>query len=241
MPISSRDTEVIELFVTGNLSKEDQSYFDSRSNDPEFMNAVEEERTLFDVIRAKGREGSKAKLEKLESSIQSKSTPVFSINSTYRYVLAAMFALLVTALIWVNLLVSSSSDLYEEYYAPYPNLIDPLTKGSDTKELSAYQLYELQEYKRSIKLLDTDRSTDALWYKAQAHIAEGNYEHAQSLLSVIEQLETSEYKDDAEWYRALILIKLEKEEGAVELLNRIQSNDQHNYFNKASTLLKDLR
>lgn len=240
MPISKRDIEVIDQFVLGRLNVEEQKYFDTRIADPDFSHLLDEQKELVEVIREKGRNISKAKLKALESTIQSEVRSIPFLNSRYKYAVAAMFILLVSASLWLYSPFSNEASLYDEYYAAYPNLIDPLTKGDGQQNLSPYQLYELQEYDQVISILRDNQSTDALWYTAQSYIAQGDFEKGKSSLAIVEQLGSTEYSDDVQWYQALVYLKLGQEEEAKQRLVAIANDPQHNYLKRAKSLLAEL-
>ncbi len=241
MPLRESDIKLIEQALLEELSGEARTRFEERLTDHEFASAWEERRLIDTVIQEKGHAQLKHKLERLEDGIKQKTTKPKRTNWTIWFILALGIVGVLYWFIKPNA-QPSTEDLYIAYYEPFPNDVDPLTKGTEDENLSAYKLYELKNYEAAITEL-TQLPTDntARWFLAQAYLAMGDGIAAQPIFLEFSQSQNSEYHISAKWYLALIYINKNELEKATSLLDEVLDSDQPVYVGKTKTLLKQLK
>lgn len=120
------------------------------------------------------------------------------------FILGILIAMIGSLYLIIRPSKDRSAVLYAQYYKPYPNIVDPITKGNNS--LSPYQLYEQGQYQQAIdKFNDNDTlSTDDMLYLGFAYLANGDTEKAANSWSA---LKDGRYAEVVEWYRGLICLK----------------------------------
>lgn len=191
-------------------------YFQCRMSELEIeafkteLDSDTELRALFDFVQdtkvatdfhAKGR--LKSVLQDQERHLQKK-------TSYRRLQVAASIALLATFGYFI--LDGNNPDreaLYNRYYEVYPNIVDPARRSSDGLS-SIYQLYENKQYDASLQFLEAKETSDTImFYMAQSQLALEQYQSAKVNFANIGQ--ASVFSEAAQWYEALILLKMEED------------------------------
>jgi len=136
---------------------------------------------------------------------------------------------------------ASTSDLYSAYYEPYPMALNQ--RGDAEAELNkAISSYIAEEYGTSseafLSLYSGSNEAVHLLYAANAKLAAGNYDEAIKLYEKV--LETGDQKvaEQAQWYQALALIKLDKIEEAKASFRSF--DNEHYKYNDVQDMLEKL-
>lgn len=239
MALTEKDIQVIEDHILGRLTPEDTSHFERIESTPEVIEYMAEHGEVIRMIQSKGRKQLKSRLSQLEQGIQS-SAKERVLPPRRRWVaIAASVALIAGALFILRPTHPSTDALYADYYRPYPNLIDPITKSDDQKgSKSPYQLYESRQYELAISELISMPSDYANeWYLALAYMGLGQIDDAQKHIDNILIKNDHEYRQPAQWYKALLLIKKGNIKEAKEQLQAIGIEEGHPYTDRADRLL----
>lgn len=248
MAIDDRDINAVDAFLLDSLTEDERVYFESRLTNNAFNEYLQDQTLLTEVINEKGRYKMKQELQVLEDSYlvddESKvvKTIVIPFYKRKRVLVAAASVILLVSFIGLCNIFndSNSEELFASAYSPYPNLIDPITKG-ETTVYSPYQVYESGDYKgATIALLDASESDDRNWYLAQSYMALGEDQEAEALLESIIASPTSQYSQPAQWYTALMLLRQEDIGGAQTILNSIVKAADHPYAARAADLLREI-
>jgi len=240
MLLSDSDIQLIDQFFDGTLQGEQLEEFVEKRKDPAFEEVLQEHRLLREVVTEKGRTKLKARLDDLESKIKSENRVVPLYVKYRNWIMATAAALLIGFLgttLWQS---PGTNNLYASYYADYPNIIDPLTKGS-SKNPSPYQLYEQKEYDKAIqKFQQIPSSHDQEWYLAMSYIGNKDFDKAQGILTPVIANNSHSYYKEAQWYQALILLDKKDIENCRALLVTISRSQDHPYAAKALRLIEEL-
>ncbi len=132
---------------------------------------------------------------------------------------------------------TSTEDLYNQYYEPYPNIIDPVNRSS-TGSSSPYQLYEQGNLNEALDYLSVMSTSDTtFFYKGQVHMSLGNYEKAVTAFNRLDK--NSTFYASGQWYLALTHIKMSQEKRAEELL-KVIADSGNSYADRAREILDSL-
>ena len=137
----------------------------------------------------------------------------------------------------------STEELFDSYYTVYD--APGVTRGEGTqhenwqKAIDYYSAKNFREAKTYFeKAQDEVPDYQLSFYKSSAFLAMSNIEDALSGFNVV--LETdNDYNQQARWYKALSLIKLERIDEAKAILMNIISKESYNH-EKAKQILKQL-
>lgn len=150
-------------------------------------------------------------------------------KKTTRYKKSAFYyaaaAVLVLALCVSFLLKPSSNSLYENYFEVYPNVEQPIVRGSeDTTFTNAFKFYENGDYTSAEKefetILKTIENPNYKFYYAMSLL---NNEKFDKALQQLNQIQNSDYEAEINWYKALIYLKKEDVFNATKYLQAIAS------------------
>lgn len=197
------DEYIIDKHIRGeDMSGEEERYFQERMQDKSFAESVAEMKLIYQAGKAHDREEMKKTLIQAEDEI----------NRTDWWKKLAF--IIVTILILSGVYYFSKSHgnnqqkIFASYCEPYPNVIDPLTKGN-VEEGNIYHLYERGKYDQVIDTLvkKADKTDDELFYLAQSYIAKDNFREASLAMN---EINSDKYRFDVAWYQALLCLRLDQ-------------------------------
>lgn len=227
--------ELIIKYFSRQLDAEEQKIFDQLMlDDTDFKNQVNFEKSTQEAIKRNERADLKRFLQGVDIPKQ---------NKTFQWIaIAASFIGIVLISIFSIYYYSStdSSNLYTEYFQPYPNEVAPLVRGEndDSSISEAFNAYELENYELSAKLFENINEDYSLLYAGISNLELNQNQKAIDQLKTL-SLQNGKYQDAAEWYLALAYLKNNETEKAKELLNSIVQNHQQ-FSEQASELLERL-
>ena len=123
------------------------------------------------------------------------------------------------------------TDLFREFYKPYPVELQTFRGDSDKSKLSySLRIYKTGGYEEAIPWLlqiveHEPENLMAKFYLANAYLALNDIEKAKLSFYEIYKIFDSNYADQTRWYLALICIREGENEKAIKLLNQIKQND----------------
>lgn len=223
--------ELIQKYHSGNWSDAEQQQFDVLfKTNPEFATAVAEYENMQAAIASHEKAALKSHLQQFEAT-QNTTKPA----KNYKRLAIAIAVILFFGLIGNYFIQQANSNetLYVAYFEPYPNALEPVTRGQNSTSLifNAMKAYEDGDYEKTIASLDLalaaedKRTTDILFYKAMSLLNLGEATKALAILREIKHRETK-FTPQIYWYGALIHIKLKENEKALkalEYLDEIQT------------------
>ncbi|WP_046755513.1 anti-sigma factor [Kordia jejudonensis] len=223
--------ELIQKYIHGSLSETEQQQFDTLlATDPEFANAVAEYENIHAAITSHEKDDLKAQLQQLETT--SETTNAAKPSRNYKRLAIAIVLLLFFGLLgnYIIQQANTNETLYATYFEPYPNALQPVTRGpSDGKLLTeATRAYEAKNYEEAIKTFDLiqagfdNPNTEISFYKAMSLLNLGKEKEALAILREIKHRKTR-FTPQIYWYGALIHIKLDEKEKALKALEYMKT------------------
>ena len=163
-------------------------------------------------------------------------------SSTFYYLVAAV---LIIALCLPFLLKPSASSLYNDFYEVYPNVEQPVVRGSqETNSYNAFKAYEASNYGLATKafeeLLQTESNPNYKFYFAMSLLNDGKFDQALNALTDLEDLKFN-YTDETLWYMSLILIKQGQPLKAIPKLELLDKSNSSFKSEKRKVLLQKLK
>jgi tetratricopeptide (TPR) repeat protein len=252
MTNAEKDVEFIERYLDDNLSPEEKRDFEMRlAVDEGFETVFKTYKSLVNGIKYSGRKELHQKLKQYEDSLAieeglQKRFLGLRFNSFYTYSVAASVLLLISfTYIFIINQRTSANDIYSDYFQPYPNVVNPTTRGGeqvrDIKE-EAYRFYDMEEYEEAAiqfeKILILNQSDDILLYSANSYLALGKYDSAIAKLSILRELD-SPFKTQSKWYLALSYLGKNDMGNAKKVLEELKG-EKNSYSKKAENILKEL-
>ncbi len=229
----SIDQNIIDKVVRGeDLSEEEMVIYLKVKDSTEFKKEIAEMEALTPLLRSQSRALFLNNLQKQEQKIRA--------NEAVKKVILGLLlvGLIVSGYYYFKPLKDQKlkQQIYATHFTPYPNVINPITKGS-TSERSVYQIYETENYHKVISLLETKKnlSDNEKFYLGQSYLSEAKYLAADKIFSSIK---SATYKDKVNWYRALICLKM-TEMDCLPLFKQISASE-NNYSKEASLIFEKL-
>lgn len=228
-----KDWELIERYFQGQLTEEERNDFKIRqSKDADFHLEIQ---TFLTVQRA-----SRAELKK---KLLSQPKPMVVFLKKYSIAIAASFAFIV-ACIWFmtnRTKPLSTQEAFALYYEPYSSNTQVMGNNKiETSLDSAYALYEKHNYQDALRLFEKMDSLNSKSKMCQAH-AYLNIGDTDKALLLFNSLQTDRnLGDKASWYLALIFLKKNDKNTALNLLNKIKDANNSSFKEKAKELLEKL-
>ncbi|WP_353780060.1 hypothetical protein [Winogradskyella sp. 3972H.M.0a.05] len=234
--------ELIALYISGKLTEEQQIEFDRLvKNDEDFANEVKFHEDLKVVATKEAHDTVKSELITIEENLAN--TKTFSKT----WLVAASIALIATLSgYWMfkNNDVNHQ-DLYSEYFQPYRNVVQPIVRGDNSKDLkySAFKAYEAKEYTVALNLFDsllqTTHDASISFYKANALMQLNEHDKAISILESHLDLGNN-LADKKNWYLALAYLNTNRPEQAKEQLRKLLATTSQFKRKEAQKLLKKI-
>lgn len=172
------------------------------------------EEQVKQAVTLKEREGFMSFVNELEQEYQSSqgATVRSLLPRRWMSVAAAMLILVAAFFIVKQIGQPSAERLVAQYYEPFPNTFNPITRSGLANEMSVEKhgliAYESEDYKKALDYFNemVDINDDIRLVKSIAYYEIGEYDKAKAGLQMIIGHEGS-LKRDAQWYMGLILLK----------------------------------
>lgn len=150
---------------------------------------------------------------------------------------AAILLIAVSGFVLWLTVFRGGNTLDDELRQPYPLAV--IDRGED--EVNAgYEFYGNKEYKKAIASFDkVTNDVSVTFYNGLSHLYVGEYDQAATLLGS-ESLQTSRYREQAEWFRCLALLKGGRKDEAKDGLAKVRDNTTHYKSSVAGELLSSL-
>jgi len=236
----------IEEYLKGELSEEEQASFESMmEGNPEIKEKVEMQRQLLKGIELGFNQELKQLLIEEESRLPGlKKNQSNRVKSLYPVIgIAATVSLMIIAFYTFRNTTTDTSELYAQYYQPYPNVEAPISR-SDINASNPFALYENRDYEKAMEKFKALRSTQPdepsiIFYSAICQLELGSTTQAISSLRELLELHENKYSRPALWYLSLAYLKSDQTREAISQLNDLTSIDDV-YAKKAADLLHQL-
>lgn len=205
------------------------------------------EEDLKKVIRAQLRDELKAELEATEMEILEKKSGA-KVISFKRIIMAAAAVVLLLVGVWFMLKnpTKNSTELYAQYYQPFDNVILPVNRStSDVPEgdilQQAFISYENGAYPEAEKLFSQlpdslARTPDIQFYQSLVLLENNKNAEAQTVLEELVSQNNFQFQKQAEWYLALVYLKIDEQKKMNILLEKISKDAGHPFEKEAKEL-----
>lgn len=229
----------IQAYFNHQLSQEERIAFEkSLGKDKDLRESFEEYQAVYNAFKINDAERLKARLLAHEKGTTSKK--VFNFKPFF-YAIAASFLILIGVSFYFNFF---QQDLYGQYFETYPNVYQPVVRGSADESTKAFMYYENQDFESAQKafenLLKEEDNPNVRFYYALALLNDDKVEAAVSEFKLLEGIEF-EFQAEVLWYNALSLIKLDRLKEAKVLLQIIKTKAYSFNKDKVDKLLEKLK
>jgi len=208
------------------------------------MKEAEFDKHVKKAITAEKRKEQKEFLRSLEDSLSESDRSSQGFNWRIAASVAVLIGLVSSFFLFNQ--TPSSDELYDDFFAPYSNVVAPVVRDqvSLSKKAAAFSEYERGNYEEAIEQLslltkeDSLKSTTRDFYIANAYLQLNQFEEAKKLLQqVVDQ--NKEWKDESTWYLALISLKMNNIDTSISYLKELQQNSDV-FKSKVDSLLINL-
>lgn len=234
--ITPLEYELIEAWLDESLSSEQEKVFqDLKKEDSDWSLKVKEVKALREDLESLL---VKKELEKIHEEAFAGTNPRTATFSRWIWAVAASVALILVA--WWGFqggFQDSNQKLFEAYYETDPGLITAMS-GTDSYEFDRgmvdFKEGKYQEALARWELLLKENPADdtLLYFVAMAHLEMENYPLSQELLKQVADEDSSEFKEDASWYLALIYLKKGEMEEAKLILSNLAKPEAQELLQK---------
>lgn len=221
---------IVDKYIRGeDLSSTENAVFQAAMKDVEFSNEVSTLRAIQEAAGVKDRAKMKDLLVTQEKSYQRQS----KLKKYLLLIVAVILALFLFFMLKPSPEVPEM--LYATYYQPYPNVIDPLTKGDN--DLNGFQLYEQKKYHEAIAYFNKKEvlNEEDHLYLGFSYLSIDDLKSAQNYW---QKIQSEKYNDVIQWYTALICLK-EASSSCKSLFQAIANSDSV-YKNQAVQILEKI-
>jgi len=239
--INEEDFHLIEAYLDGELDDLKASEITRRLyEDTDFKDAFEEIKAMrIDLETA----FMKKKLSEFHQDIE-----IESINSEIQpnkkklsfYILPVAAVLIISLGLFWLLKPNSNKQIFNQYYSPDPGLPTVMGEQSNFEFFDGMVNYKREEYSQAlskwIELLKENPQNDTLnYFIGMAYMASDKDANAVTFIDNVINNQESEFWEDAQYYKALYLLKIEDTDAAIDLLNGLTENPD------AQALLKEIK
>lgn len=243
---STQNIDMIERYFDNEMTEVEKVNFQEKlKSDLELRHLFDREKLLINTIRFDGAKNHLAFFKELEKSLPDVTVEQKSSSTWIYYAAAAsVVILLVSGIYFFRAGDPAPTELYAEYFTPYPNVFEPTVRGSEqaTKRSLAFQKYEEGDYQQAAdlfsELIADEREPGMLLLLGNANLSLGKTEEAKSNFN--EVIKTSvENSVPAQWYLSLAYLRDGQTSSAKETL-RLLTESKNQYTKKAEDLLSRL-
>lgn len=243
--MSKIDSHIIDEYLSGLMSDTDQVKFEHQiANNPQLKATVDEQRTLLQVIDALGDKKMKIRTKAIhDRAMAQKNVKRIAL---WQYAVAAGFALVLAAGIWLWSRPADPQALYTQYYQPYAINFNARDINTDQQLAQLSQFYQTNDCPNALKLIDKMLLNEPpykdrlLLAGSICYIETKNEKAAIGLLNEIISLADSPYHEHGLWYSALIALNQNNLPLAKQHLTKLTANPDFYYYQDAQQVLKQL-
>lgn len=237
--------DLIEQYLNGRLSETERLAFEEKVKHEEVFRAeVEELKLIREGIHIASRKEILKSLKDLEAKLPEVDFPVVPLwrNSWLRVAAGISLLAICIYLLWPR--TQEPTQLFAEYFEPYPNIIMPTVRGvvenDSTLKAQAFRAYDQRDFVKAIELFVQLSIQDevVLLYLGNSYLASGQPDKALPLLEKVLN-EFDVFDEQAEWYIAISYLKLEEKEKAKGALKKVIARGS-SYKSKAQLILEKL-
>jgi len=245
-----KNQHIIAAYLEQTMTSEERQAFEQRlAQEPLLVEAYESEVVAREFLKEAGRLDLKNTLEELDAEmenepIQKKIVPLWAKHAMRVAALLIVFAGVYQ--VFLTFGGVNTSEVYDTYFEVYnaPSLERDVSESPNWKLVIAS--YRNEAYEEAIASLQKSQGEvpDYLiaFYTGISEMAQRQPDLDKAIRSFDEVLATdNDYHQQAEWYKALALLKMENEEEALILLRRIVAAKNYQHEAAAAILKLDIK
>ena len=249
-PLSESSLELIEKYLLGQLTKEEQTIFDQEAKNPRFQQAIQDQQALMNAFKAHGREEIIKEMNQWDKGSLAQNAWI-KTPRTWLYMTVSLAA--VISLIWLFYLPNKTTPaspeaLFADHFSAFPNIISPTVRDGNSlfqnKDV-AFGYYDEKKYAEAYRAFtampDSLRDSRIEFYRGIAALGSNQTDTALILFRQINQQPESRFYKEAAWYAALAHVKKRESQQAIEYLTWISENLPHPFEKESRELLKQLQ
>lgn len=238
MSLTKENSQFLEEYLKGNVDKNSPSFKKLFESEEHFNEALEKYEVAQEMIFELG---LKQEIELVHQAFEKKNK-AFPIS----YMVAA--AIVVIVAVWGVLSAPSKTDLFEDYFTPYPSTHafrstqeENQIEGASNLE-KALRYYSEEDFGSAVlsfQRVQTDSMTAGdIFYFANALLAVNEFEQAEPKLESIVDNRENPFWQQTKWYLAITYLKLEKLEKIQSLLDLINVGEYR--YEEAQEIIKSI-
>ncbi|MEM6806681.1 MAG: hypothetical protein AAF696_35095 [Bacteroidota bacterium] len=239
----SPDPERIQLYLSGNMKREDQIAFEQEMDEEEALReAVRESALASWTIQAYGQKEEMAKLNELYEA-NTKSARILEMNYRRWLAVAAITALLLLSYFFLR--PTQSLNYQEVLVSYYEAPASPDVMSVDALEMlrKADMAYATGKWREALQTyaeipedsLSAFQDSRVALFSGICQMELDNWDAALAELQKADQ-----HLEQRDWQEAFVYLRKGDREKGIELLERIANLNEHYYAEKAKDFLKDL-
>ena len=234
------DIDDIERFLRGEMKGEELRLFEEKmKKDKYFAEEVNLHKDIMVGANASFRQEMKNELKEVEKKYSKDNIRRFP-KWTIISVAASISILIVAGFLFINS-NESGLTLYNEYFKPYPNVVNPITRSSVADEQEGFQQYEIGDYQSAISVFEEQLQEDpgnkaVMLYLAISNLMVSNDKQAIDLLKKIVESPSDQFFAPAKWYLGLAYLKTGSTNKAKTIFQDL-AKEENSYSEKAKHVL----
>jgi len=213
----------IQDYLHNRMRSDERKDFEKQlKEDKNLKKEFDEHKSVFNAFKINEAQRLKAKLKAHEAQKSSKKR---FISKPVLYSIAAIFVVLLGSSVYFNFF---QQDIYKTYFEPYPNVYQPVVRGSSQNSTTTFQYYENSAYEKAERgfkaLLDVEEDPNLRFYYALSKLNQDKFAEASK---EFEKLGSVDFEFSAEvlWFHALAELKLDHYEKAKILLSTMNNRN----------------
>ncbi len=216
--------ELILKYFNKSLSKDEEAIFSNLlDKDSNFKILFEEHDNMHMAYKINEQQNLISYLK----TIEQKSTFNFKTKLNQKIIgFAIVCCLVIGAFYFLNNNNNNSLNIYNTYFEVYPNVLEPVIRGNETKTSNGFISYENARYLEAEKyfkdLLKTKTDYNIEFYYAMSLLNQNKTIAAQGILNSLKS-KNHDFIPEVYWYSALISIKNDDFESAKKELAALSS------------------
>lgn len=241
--------ELMLAKIFNELNEEQSARFDHNlATDDDFRKEFELFKQLFSNLKDKKSMDLRSKLDSIyeEMYVTKKEAKMIQLIKRNWYSIAAAVAVLfMVGAYWFAGVNQQdwNQDLYNKYYQEDEVFVNTRSVANFDTDVLHLGMTFLEKKEFSAALTEFNKlptSITANYYAGVANMELDNYQIAISKFDYVIEDYLNLFYDQAQWYKGLCLVKLEKKSEAIELFDQITNTESY-FKGKAKQILADLR
>ncbi len=238
--------ELLEQYIEGDISSEDKKTIEGLiASDSEWQKEFKLRTAVNKAIGEKEIMQLRYKLGMIyDAEIKSKTGTIRHLFEKKWHLAAASITILVLigSFLVKTMNTSEPEKLFDKYYTTENAVFT--TRSNDNAEnmdlKAGLQFFQKRNYKQAIPLLQSQTGNlVAEYYLGISYIETEQFSQAEKAFDIIIERESNLFTEQAQWYKALCMLKLHEVTDARQLLTNIK-NSTSIYNNVAEEILKKL-